>query len=209
MALRNASLTVNFTVWNTVTNTGQTGDVANLTLRLIKDGGLPAAPTNSISEPDSINMRGVYEIVLTATEMDANFIALAGESSTGDVVVIPTYIHTERGVLPLVAPATSGGLPTVDANNRISGIQGTLNTLDDLPTAIQVADAILQRDIDQVETTAAVHSLCTAILKGIARVRDNVGTLEIYRTDGVTIHAQQTVTTDASLDPVDELGGAV
>jgi hypothetical protein len=75
--------------------------------------------------------------------------------------------------------------------------------------ANEIADAVLKRDIDQVEATAPKHSLTTAILKAVARIRDNAGTLEIYETDGVTIHASQTVTVDAGLDPIDELTGAV
>lgn len=72
--------------------------------------------------------------------------------------------------------------------------------------AQEIADTILQRDIDQVEAGAAIHSLCTAILKAVARIRDNAGTMEIFRTDGVTVHASQAITTDAALQPIDELG---
>jgi hypothetical protein len=71
--------------------------------------------------------------------------------------------------------------------------------------ALEIADAILKRDVDNVESSAAVHSLTTAILKAVSRVRDNAGTLEIYRTNGSTIHASQTVTSDAGLNPVKEL----
>jgi len=75
--------------------------------------------------------------------------------------------------------------------------------------ANEIADAILKRDIDQVEATAAVHSLTTAILKAVSRIRDNAGTLQVFRTDGITVHMSQTVTTDAALDPVDELAAGV
>lgn len=71
--------------------------------------------------------------------------------------------------------------------------------------ATEIADAILSRDVDNVEATAPVHSLCVAILKAVSRIRDNAGTLEVYRTDGTTLKMSQTVTTDAALDPVDEL----
>ena len=71
--------------------------------------------------------------------------------------------------------------------------------------ANEIADAILSRDVDNVEATAPVHSLCVAILKAVSRIRDNAGTLEVYRTDGLTLKMSQTVTTDAALDPVDEL----
>jgi len=75
--------------------------------------------------------------------------------------------------------------------------------------ANEIADAILKRDIDQVEATAAVHSLTTAILKAVSRIRDNAGTLQVFRTDAITVHMSQTVTTDATLDPVDELAAGV
>lgn len=90
------SATVNFLAWDTGNNIGKTGDSANFTLRLIKDGGAATAPTNagSISEPDSTNMPGVYEITLTATEMEASFITLAGVSSTSDIVIYPLFLTT-------------------------------------------------------------------------------------------------------------------
>lgn len=50
--------------------------------------------------------------------------------------------HTSSGTtgqrlsrLPNAAAGANGGLPTVDANNRIAGIQGTITTLDALDTA--------------------------------------------------------------------------
>jgi hypothetical protein len=68
-----------------------------------------------------------------------------------------------------------------------------------------IADAILGRSVSNVEATAAITSLCTAILKATSRVRDNAGTLETYRTNGTTLHMSQTITTDASNQPIDEL----
>ena len=196
--------------------------------------------------------------------------------------------------IPNAGPGTDGGLGTVDANNRIAGIQGTKNTLDALNdlgaahvntevdgalnTAIPVtpvadsvnerlkrleedvtparaanldnldaavttrstfnsgtdnvtvgaivtdainaaslaadaandiADALLKRDIDQVEASAALHSLGTAVLKSVSRIRNNAGTLEVFRTDGITVHMKQTVTTDSANEPVDELAAGL
>jgi len=71
--------------------------------------------------------------------------------------------------------------------------------------ANEIADAILNRDVDNVESGAPVHSLAVAILKAVSRIRDNAGTLEVYQTDGTTLKMSQTVTTDATHDPVDEL----
>jgi hypothetical protein len=71
--------------------------------------------------------------------------------------------------------------------------------------ANEIADAILTRDVDNVESTAAVHTLCSAILKAVSRVVDDNGTLKVYETNGTTLHMSQTVTTDAGLAPIDEL----
>ena len=99
MAIRNRALTINFLAWDTAADAGKTGDAANFTLRLIKDGGAPAAPTNAVSEPDAVNLPGLYELALTADEMDADFIALGGISSTANVVIRPRFIETEQGLL--------------------------------------------------------------------------------------------------------------
>jgi len=71
--------------------------------------------------------------------------------------------------------------------------------------ALEIADAILKRDIDQVEATAPKHSLTTAILKAVSRIVDDAGTLKTYRTDGSTLHMSQTITVNATADPIDEL----
>lgn len=71
--------------------------------------------------------------------------------------------------------------------------------------ATEIADALLKRDIDAVEATAPVHSLTTAILKAVSRIVDDAGTLKTYRTDGSTLHMSQTITVNASADPIDEL----
>ncbi len=75
--------------------------------------------------------------------------------------------------------------------------------------ADKIADALLKRDMDQVEGAAPKHSLTTAVLKAVSRVRDNAGTLEVFRTDGTTVQLSQTVTVDAGLDPIDELAVGV
>lgn len=129
MASRGQSITVTYVAWDTVANAGKTGDVANHTLRWVKDG-TSAAPTNSPSEVDATNAPGLYKLVLTASECTCDFGVLAGKSSTTGISIVPVAVSFEQ--LPTVAPAANGGLPTVDANNYVAGIQGTKNQLDDL-----------------------------------------------------------------------------
>ncbi len=85
---------VYYLAWDTAANAPKTGDVANHTLQVIKDGVRTAA-TNSPSEIDATNAPGLCAIILTATELNGNFVALGGVSSTADVIIIPVYILTD------------------------------------------------------------------------------------------------------------------
>jgi len=73
----------------------------------------------------------------------------------------------------------------------------------------KIADGIMTRASSNWEATAPVKSLGAAVMKAVHRIRDNAGALEIYRSNGTTIHASQTITTDAANQPIDELTGAV
>tara|TARA_Y100000310_G_scaffold337443_1_gene424515 strand:+ start:1304 stop:2116 length:813 start_codon:yes stop_codon:yes gene_type:complete len=68
---------------------------------------------------------------------------------------------------------------------------------------VAIADAILTRDLDNVEASAPIHSLCSAGLKLVSRFVASTGIT--YRTNGSTTHMTQTPTTDATADPVTEL----
>jgi len=75
----------------------------------------------------------------------------------------------------------------------------------DAETAI--TDALLKRDLDQVEGSAPVHSLTGAALKLVSKVDDDgAGSLVTYQTDGTTPFASQAITTGPSLEPIDALG---
>ncbi|MBM4035641.1 MAG: hypothetical protein FJ291_28200 [Planctomycetes bacterium] len=141
MASRGQSLTISYVAWDTNANAGKTGDAGNHTLRWVKDGA-SAAPSNSPSEVDATNAPGVYKLALTAAECACDVGVLCGKSATANVAIIPVTIAFEQ--LPTAAPGASGGLATVDASNRIAGVQGTKNTLDALNdvTAAAVKAAI-------------------------------------------------------------------
>jgi len=65
----------------------------------------------------------------------------------------------------------------------------------------EIADALLRRDMDQVEATAPEHSLCTVVL---ATLESSVSgtTWTIKRTDGTTTHVTKTVATQPNADPI-------
>ncbi len=78
----------------------------------------------------------------------------------------------------------------------------------DIPTETEIADAVLKRDVDQVEATAPIDSLASVVLKNTSKVTDDAGTLKTYRTDRATLHMSQVLDTNASAEPITEIGGA-
>lgn len=95
------------------------------------------------------------------------------------------------------------------ANAAIDAATFAAGALDDTAMAADAFDGMFIRATSAWEASAPVKSLGVAVMKAVHRIRDNAGTLETYRSNGTTLHASQTVTVDAALDPIDELTGAV
>jgi hypothetical protein len=110
MPSRGQTITLTYTAWDFVNNVPKTGDVANHTLRWVKDG-TASAPTNAAAELDATNAPGEYKLVLTATECTANAGKLVGKSSTSGVYIVPCAVTFEQ--LPTAAPGASTGLPQI------------------------------------------------------------------------------------------------
>ena len=93
----------------------------------------------------------------------------------------------------------SMGTVLVDNGVEVTGAitSGTLES----DAANEIADAILSRNVSNVEATAPEHSLATIIL---ATLESSIAgaTWKIKRTDGTTVHASKTVTTDANATPI-------
>ena len=89
---------------------------------------------------------GAYYVELHETELDTlgNFGIRYKSDNTaeynmdGQVVSYDPYDSTRLGItaLPNANAAANGGLPTVDANNYIAGLQGSINTLDSLNVSV-------------------------------------------------------------------------
>jgi hypothetical protein len=106
MPSRGTSITIVYTAWDNVANAPKTGDVANHTLRWIKDG-TASAPTNAASEVDSTNVPGEYKLTLTTTEGTCDFGKLAGKSSTAGVSIIGVAVTFEAVPLTGAQMATA------------------------------------------------------------------------------------------------------
>src|SRR6516162_1890321 len=115
MAIRGVSITLQYLAFNVSTGAYVTGDVANHTLRWIKDG-VSAAPTNAAAEVDATNAPGAYKVTLVAAEMTCDTGMLHGKSSTANVIIIPVQVTTEHGVLPTVQQGNNGAVMTSGTN---------------------------------------------------------------------------------------------
>lgn len=113
MASFGQSVTLGYSAYNTSTGAYVTGDVANHTLKLNKDGTV-ASPTNAASEDDATNAPGQYSVVLTAAEAQHNVVKLMGKSATANVIIIPNTISFEQ--LPTAVPGAANGVLIAGAN---------------------------------------------------------------------------------------------
>lgn len=161
---------------------------------------------------------GIVDAATKAVEDQAILIATYGNASAS-IVTLPADITQWLTAAPnaLVSGRVDVSAGAIAANvvtaaaiaaNALTAAKIATNAIGAsqlaADAALEIADAILQRDMDQVEASAPVHSLTVAILKAVSRVRDNAGVEETYETDGVTIIGQRTLTTDPTSQPIDE-----
>lgn len=181
-------ITLSYTTWSLVDNAPIDDDPANHSLFWIKDG--TSAPTTNT--PIASTVVGECNIDLTSSETQAHTGKLVGTTTTDDVIIIPVSVSFQK--LPDATPGTNGGLPTVDINNYIAGIQGTVNTLDELGTRIDTSISnlnditvsdILSATISGSITLQDALSIVVALAKGkVVMTSPNV--YVYYDTDGVT-----------------------
>lgn len=97
MALKGNALTITYYAYDTFNSIGKTADGGNHTLRLVRDG-VESTPTNTPTEIDATNAKGIYSLALTTSEMNCNCLSLVGVSSTANIIIAPiANIITEQG----------------------------------------------------------------------------------------------------------------
>ena len=123
MATRGTAHTIEYWAFDTTAKTGKTGDVANHTLRWIKDG-VSAAPFNAPAEVDATNCPGLYKLALTAAECTCDRGVLHGKSSTANVVIAPSPESFESAKIDLIGSATMAvTAPIVNAKGKFTVVK--------------------------------------------------------------------------------------
>lgn len=74
-----------FFMFTDTTHAGKTGDAANITVYLSKDGATPVVSTNSVTEMDATNMPGCYQLALTQAETAFGTVSAYAVSTTVNI----------------------------------------------------------------------------------------------------------------------------
>jgi len=171
-----------------------------------------ASPDVQVREFQFGNAQG--DLTVTATHLNVNVEAV--DEGTDEAARLEAALTTSNGIninkgqgcdseaadtigkalenaldgVPSAAPGANGGLPTVDANNRIAGIQGVRNTFDDLGSMLLVnstcqagssASAVIADAADLPTDTDDIYNNLLIIVKDVdAGYKPNVRLVSDY-----------------------------
>jgi hypothetical protein len=152
--------------YDTSANGAKTGDAANITCYISKDGAA-AAQSNDVNptELDNTNMQGVYIFDLTQAETNCDLFKAVPVSSTADIILDPIMIYTVPPNFTTMGIESDGDLTKV---NSLDG--HTVQTGDNYTRLGAPAGASVSADI------ASVKSDSGSILTDTADMQPKLGT---------------------------------
>jgi hypothetical protein len=175
--------------------------------QISKDGGAFANATNDPAHEGN----GIYSLALEASEMEAAVVVVtiidsATKAWEDQAVIISTYGNASaQHAFDLDTALTVAGIADQVWDELLAGHNGAGTTGDQLGQALTsvtgVADAVLQRDVAEVEGTASPDSLTSLILKNFHAAIHGT-TLTVYKTDDETEFDTYTITKSSSADPI-------
>lgn len=111
--------------FDATTNLPKTGDQANITASVSKDGGaVTDLADTSATQEDATKAPGYYQFDLSQAESNADILAFSGRSSTANVVVIatPVVVFTRPKLVLRDGTAQSGGNTNIQLDAGASAI---------------------------------------------------------------------------------------
>jgi len=158
--------------YDKTTGLGKTGDGANFTIEISKDGGAQAGLNDGTATEIG---DGWYLYALTQPETNADIIAISGSSTTGNVLIQPVHIITAVGDTYTRVGAPAGASTAADIaalkaeTTAILEDTGTTlpTTLSGLATAVNLAtvDTVVDSILEDTGTTlpTTLSGLATAV----------------------------------------------
>jgi hypothetical protein len=146
-------------VRDTSANTGKTGDAANITMYVSKDGASPVETATGVSEIGG----GMYWLALSQAETNANAMAIYGSSTTSNIVVDSVIATTTAGAIPMATFGTSGGIASYE---NVAAV----------PTGLALATDLsdLQDDVTSIMGSSYVETHALDQSSGLADMADAV-----------------------------------
>jgi len=140
---------------DTVTNSPKTGDAANLTAYVKKDGGtVTVLADTSATEDSATNAPGLYTFDVSAAETTADWLEFSGKSSTTNVRLIPKTVFTRE-----VSSGSGARTVTITVNDGATVIVGAIVRLTlgvDTYTATTIAGGIATFNVNDGTWTVAI-----------------------------------------------------
>jgi len=150
-----ASQKVAVFAWDNAAGAAKTGDAANISAQISKDGAATAATDDvAPTELDSTDAPGIYIFDMTQAETNADLVVIAPVSSTGDIVLRSVILYTKpvtkltSGTAAINTTAESftkaGAEPETNTYTSTVALDGTYHIVEDDATA---TDCYYQFDI--------------------------------------------------------------
>ena len=99
-----ASQKVAVYAWDNAAGAAKTGDAANISAQISKDGAACAATNDAApTELDATDAPGIYIFDMEQAETNADLIVIAPVSSTTDIVLRPVILYTKISTANIVA----------------------------------------------------------------------------------------------------------
>jgi hypothetical protein len=161
--------------YDKTTGAGKTGDAANITANVSKDGAAPAA-SNDVN-PTEIG-GGLYAFDLTAGETNCDLFALYAASATSNILCNPVIGYTTGGSIPQAGVASAAALNTVDdfLDTEIAAILAAVDTeiaaikakTDNLPASPAAVGSAMTLAANAITAAATAADFTTEIQSGLA-----------------------------------------
>lgn len=185
MPKRNSTYYATIYAIDVTTGEGKTGDAANISLFVSLDGGAPQPVTNTVVELSPVNAPGSYQVLLTASEMNAESIELTGYSSTPGINIYPKSFTTvmNANLTEVNGELISGPLALESSVQQI---------VSKLPIGT-ISDLSLTDQVDGV-TLYNIYELVMAMVNGRYEIdTPTPGKITFYKRDNVSILTTVTV----------------
>lgn len=143
--------------WDGANGTAKTGDAANITAQISKDGAASAATDDTNpTELDATDHPGVYIFDLTQAETNADLVVITPVSSTTDINFRPSIVYTDP-----VTPTKAGYI-----NHSISTIDTVVDAIKAVTDVIPDAGALTTINTNTARLTAVRAAVLTDWING-------------------------------------------